>query len=103
MKNIILVISLLGISITSVQAFESGIYKCKGPFDYVTFTLKDNGRAKSKYSAFSDRQGRRGSWINDDEAAVIILESNIIEKTSSGYILSMPSYAPLDGARCSKQ
>lgn len=101
MKTYILSLYIITLLSINVQAFQSGTYICKGLFDKVTFILKDNGKAKSTYGIFSYRKGQQGYWYNDDDAAIVIREGDIIEKIYDTYRFNTP-YNLLNNSLCKK-
>ena len=80
MKRTILGFEFLLLMITDSQAFESGSYKCTMMGMEVTYVLKANGRAK----AISAYGTERGNWQDDDDAAIIIKNDQILEDKGNG-------------------
>jgi len=85
MKRFFLGLSLMLVSTTS-QAFESGIYQCNVPIiGKITFILKPNGRAKKIVFGITER----GYWRYEDDEALVIKETTVLEKQGKKYLLSM--------------
>ena len=88
MKKLILGLSLLFLITTNVQAFKSGSYECDMTslgMGKITYILKPNGRAK----AISIFGTERGNWQDDDDAAIIIKNSQILEYKGNGkYVIN---------------
>ena len=80
MKRIILGLCVLLLVTTNSQAFESGSYECSMMGMKVTYVLKSNGRAKA-ISAFGTE---RGNWQDDDDAAIIIKQDQVLEDRGNG-------------------
>lgn len=87
MNKIILGLSVLLLSTTGSQAFESGIYQCENVYGagLDTYTLKDNGRAKITVMG----QTTRGNWKDKGDEALVIKEKWIIEKQGDKYVIPM--------------
>jgi len=88
MKKFIISLGIASLFVTSSQAFDSGTYRCQRGMELIEFTLKPNGRAKMYI--MTSGESERGYWQDDDDAAIVIRENIIIEKTNygSGYKLA---------------
>lgn len=92
----LLTLSFLTFFTLSSYGFESGIYECDmkatGYPIILKYTLKDNNRAKKQtYFNINNEKtlqnSERGNWQDDDDAAIIISNKDIIEKIEKKYYL----------------
>ena len=86
MKRMVLGLSIMVLLSTSSQAFPTGVYECTVMMNKAVITLKDNGRAKMVINKFMDLpETLRGYWQDDDDAAIIIRNDNVITQVGKEY------------------
>lgn len=102
-----LVASLLAAGLTgNLFAFDAGVYTCATPFGKAKANLKSNGRYVYEFSSMGYGLEYRGTWTDDDDAAIFIVEEKQGNKTVEKTVVikeSQGRYVMSDAFECEKQ